>query len=209
MPLLHHPMARPFAGNGEAIELAGEADREIADVDHFLDFAKAFGADLAGLDGDQFTERSLGGAQFLAEQPDEFPAPRRGGRSPRQESSFRASNGLRGLCRSGIPDACDDLTSQRRVHVSLAVAILVGANTEIVQDGIGACGECHGSAFASQIAAEVITARLVSHLSERLSQYRQSHDGGRPPRSQVRAVVTLRTCRSILVTRSADVRCSC
>ena len=36
-----------------AVELAGQADREVADVDHLLDLAERLGVDLAGLDGDE------------------------------------------------------------------------------------------------------------------------------------------------------------
>jgi hypothetical protein len=43
MPGFHHPVAGAFGGDGQTVELAREADGEIADVDHFLDFAEAFG----------------------------------------------------------------------------------------------------------------------------------------------------------------------
>jgi len=62
MPGFHHAMARTFCGDRQAVKLAGEADREVADVDHFLHFAETLGADLAGLDGDQAAEVVLGGA---------------------------------------------------------------------------------------------------------------------------------------------------
>ena len=39
MPLLVHAMAGALAVHGEAVELAGEADGEIGDVDHLLHFA--------------------------------------------------------------------------------------------------------------------------------------------------------------------------
>ena len=43
MPALHHAMLATFGRDGQAIELAGQPDGEIADVDHLLDFAEAFG----------------------------------------------------------------------------------------------------------------------------------------------------------------------
>ncbi len=49
MPGLHHAMARALRGDGQAVELARQADGEVADVDHLLHFAKALGDDLAGL----------------------------------------------------------------------------------------------------------------------------------------------------------------
>ena len=82
MPLLHHPVAGPLAGDGETVELARQADREVADVDHLLNLTASLGEDLAGLDGDEFAERVLCRAQFLAEQADELAAARRGSRAP-------------------------------------------------------------------------------------------------------------------------------
>ena len=59
MPRLHHAMAGTFAGDGQAVELARQTDREIADVDHLLHFAEAFLQDLAGFERDEAAERSL------------------------------------------------------------------------------------------------------------------------------------------------------
>ena len=67
MPLLHHAVAGPLGRDGQAVELAREADREVADVDHLLHFAVAFGADLAHLERDEFAERLLELAQRVAE----------------------------------------------------------------------------------------------------------------------------------------------
>ena len=65
-----------LGGDGEAVELARQADGEVADVDHLLHFAEAFGDDLAGLERDQPAEIVLGGAQLLAEQAHELAAAR-------------------------------------------------------------------------------------------------------------------------------------
>ena len=70
-------MAGAFAGDGEAVKLARETDREIADVDHLLHFAEALLQDLAGFEGDEAAERLLVGAQLFAEQAHEFAAARR------------------------------------------------------------------------------------------------------------------------------------
>ena len=82
MPLLDHPVVGPLAGDGQAIKLARQADREVADVDHLLDFAEAFLDDLAGLQRHQPGQRLLGGAQFLAKQPNQFAAARRRNHAP-------------------------------------------------------------------------------------------------------------------------------
>ncbi len=95
MPGLHHPVVGALGGDGQAVELARQADREVADVDHLLHFAEAFGDDLAGLERDQAAELGLGGAQLLAEQPHQLAAPRRRhhcarpGRRPRPARSLR------------------------------------------------------------------------------------------------------------------------
>ena len=79
----------PLGGDGEAVELAREADREVADVDHLLDLAEALRQRLAGLERDQQAEVGLRGAQLLAEQADELAAPRRRDRAPGQEGRVR------------------------------------------------------------------------------------------------------------------------
>ena len=50
MPCLHHAMAGSLGGDGEAVELARQADGVVANVDHLLHFAARLGDDLAGLD---------------------------------------------------------------------------------------------------------------------------------------------------------------
>ena len=69
-------------GDGETVKLAREADREIADVDHFLDFAEAFGRDLAGLDRDQLAQGRLVIAQLVPEQANELAPFGCGNRAP-------------------------------------------------------------------------------------------------------------------------------
>src|SRR3979490_888942 len=56
MPLLHQTMARPFRLNRQTVKHARLADREIADVDHLLNFAFAFGNDFAGLESHELTK---------------------------------------------------------------------------------------------------------------------------------------------------------
>src|ERR1700733_259424 len=72
MPLLHHAMAGTFRRDGEAVKLARETDREIADVDHLLHFAEPFLQDLAVLECDEATQRLFVRTQFLAEQTNQF-----------------------------------------------------------------------------------------------------------------------------------------
>ena len=65
--MLHHPVLEPLAGDGQAMKLAREADRKIADIDHLLDLAEPLGQHLADFDADQLPEIALVGAQLLAE----------------------------------------------------------------------------------------------------------------------------------------------
>ena len=92
MPLLHHPVAGPLGGDRQAVELARQADGEVADVDHLLDLAQALGADLAGLDGDQRAEVGLVLAQQLAELTHELAADRRRHVAPGAERLVRVTD---------------------------------------------------------------------------------------------------------------------
>ena len=85
MPGLGHPVAGPLGSDHEAVQLARQADGEIADVDHLLHFAQALGDDLAGLERHQRAERLLRGAQFLAKQAHELAPPGRRNLAPGQE----------------------------------------------------------------------------------------------------------------------------
>ena len=53
VPGLHQPVAGTLGRHRAAVELAGEADREVADVDHLLDLPAGLGGDLADLEADQ------------------------------------------------------------------------------------------------------------------------------------------------------------
>ena len=55
--------------------MSGQADREVADVDHLLNLAQPLGSDLPGLNGDEAAKRGLGAAQFITKNSDEFAAP--------------------------------------------------------------------------------------------------------------------------------------
>ncbi len=56
MPLLHQAVTRPFRLNRQAIKHARLTNREIADVDHLLHFAFAFGDNFPGLEGNELPE---------------------------------------------------------------------------------------------------------------------------------------------------------
>src|SRR5436305_2906684 len=74
MPLLHEPMVPPLGLNGQAVKHSRLADGEVADVDHLLYFALAFGNDLAGLERDELTELRFQFAQGVPELTHGFAA---------------------------------------------------------------------------------------------------------------------------------------
>src|SRR5207248_11207930 len=86
MPLFHHAVGGAFGGDGEAVELAGESDGKVADVDHFLDFAERLLGDLADFEGDEIGEIGFAFAEFLAEATDELAALGGGDETPLEES---------------------------------------------------------------------------------------------------------------------------
>src|SRR5215475_2364366 len=69
MPAFHHPMLAALGRDRQAIELTGKPDREVTDVNHLLDLAKAFRHDLANLDRNEPAKSLLVDAQLIAEKP--------------------------------------------------------------------------------------------------------------------------------------------
>jgi hypothetical protein len=100
-------MAGTLGRDGEAVELAREADGKIADVDHLLHFAEPFLQDLAGLDRDEAAEFGLVRAQRFAEQPHQLAAPRRGHDAPSEKSLLRRVDGTRDIARRHRRKPCD------------------------------------------------------------------------------------------------------
>jgi hypothetical protein len=82
MPGFHHAVLGALGGQREAVELARQADREVADVDHFLHFARAFGRDLAGLQRDEAAQVALGARS--SSPSSRTSSPRRGAGTLRQ-----------------------------------------------------------------------------------------------------------------------------
>ena len=76
MPRLGEAVAGALRRDRAAVELAREADGEVADVDHLLHLAEPLLGDLPDLERDERAERLLLAAQLLAEQPHELAAMR-------------------------------------------------------------------------------------------------------------------------------------
>ena len=130
-------MARTFSRDRQAVELAGETDGEIADVDHFLHFTEAFGADLAGFDRHQTAEIVLGGAQLFAEQAHQFAAFRCRHEAPGAECGMGLLDFLcRFIGRNGL-EAADLLAGNRGVGRHAAVDIQRLVDAELFENGGG------------------------------------------------------------------------
>src|SRR5207247_7473897 len=70
MPLFHQPMARPFGLNRQAVKHARLPDREIADVDHLLHFAFAFGENFSGLERNELPKLVFEFAERVSQTTD-------------------------------------------------------------------------------------------------------------------------------------------
>ena len=93
MPLLHHPVAGTFAGDGQPVQLTRKADGEVANVDHLLHFAQAFGQGLAAIDGDKARKAVLMVPQRIAEKAHQFATARCGNSAPFEENVVRRGDG--------------------------------------------------------------------------------------------------------------------
>ena len=120
MPRLGEPVARALGRDRAAVELAREADREVADVDHLLHLAEALLRDLPDLERDERAERLLLAAQLLAEQAHELAAVRPGKVAPGREGRGRARDRRVGRGRVGAGDARDLLAGDRRADDEVA-----------------------------------------------------------------------------------------
>jgi hypothetical protein len=92
--------------HGAPVELAGQAERELADIDHLLDLAEGLRADLADLDHDQVGDVALVLLQDLAQAPDQRPANGGRNRAPGEEGLMRPGDGadhLLGLGDGRVP----------------------------------------------------------------------------------------------------------
>ena len=95
------------------MQLARQADREVADVDHLLNFAEAFREDFADLDRDEAAKRPLVGAQLLTEEPDKLPAMGRRHIAPDEKRGMRSIDDLARFKCVRLADMRDNLARYR------------------------------------------------------------------------------------------------
>ncbi|KPW59959.1 Uncharacterized protein ALO80_05928 [Pseudomonas caricapapayae] len=124
MPGFTHVVAGTFRGNGQAVQLTRQTDREVADIDHFLNFAQALLSDLACFDRHQFAQISLVLAQHFTKDPYQLATP--GGRhcAPLQKCAVRSVDARRHL-RAAFKRDRGDLAAINR-GVNRIVPLCVG-----------------------------------------------------------------------------------
>ena len=152
MPGFHHAVLGALGGDGQAVELARQADGEIADVDHLLNLAEALGRDLAGFQRHEAAEIVLGGAQFLADQTHEFAAPGSRHLAPGLEGLMGAADGGFGLVGAGFAHMGDHRAGNRRHGGPARTRKGAVRNAEALEDGAGIVGCRHwdgGDGFQS------------------------------------------------------------
>ena len=145
MPCFHHAVAGTLGGDRQAVQLAGETDGEIADVDHFLNFAFAFGDDFSGFQADQAAQLALVLAQRFAKQAQQLAAPGRGHVAPGQAGLASARDGRMGLRDCVLVDPGQFGAIDRTARAQRSAGQRVGVQPERSQDVLGGI---HAGSFA-------------------------------------------------------------
>src|SRR6266480_1198134 len=122
MPLLHQPVTRSFRLDRKAIEHARLADCEIADINHLLHFAFAFGDNFSGLERDELAELVFQVAQCVAKTANSVAAHRTRSRTPFQERFLSTRNRLVVIIIRCGTHTCDSPPINRRNLVDLRSA---------------------------------------------------------------------------------------
>ena len=136
VPGFHHAVAGALGGNGQAVELARQAHGKVADVDHLLHFAQAFGGNLARFQGHQAAQVGLGGAQFLAQQANQFTPARCGHRAPGSEGCVCAANGVAGLRGRVLGHMGHHFAGEGRAHSQVAPLVSRRGHAQALQQGM-------------------------------------------------------------------------
>ena len=92
MPLLHHAMLGPLAGNGQPRKLARQTHGKIADVDQLLHLAQGFLHRLARFQHDETGQISFAFARNLAHHPHQFATPGSRQLAPVQKTMMRLAH---------------------------------------------------------------------------------------------------------------------
>src|SRR5438477_6777380 len=119
MPLLHQAVTRSFRLNCQAVEHARLADCEIADINHLLHFAFAFGDNFSGLERDELAELVFHFAQCVAKTANSVTAHRTRSGTPFQERFLSTRNRLVVIIIRCGTHTCDSPPVNRRNLVDL------------------------------------------------------------------------------------------
>ncbi len=142
MPLLHHPVIGPLAGDGEAIELTGETDSEVADVDHLLHFTLAFRRNFSSLDGHQTSKRCFRATQLFAENANKLTSLCCGDGPPFEECRLRSRNRLGHSVTACILHVSNRFAGQWRSHRTRTLAVMIARNAELLEKTIHIVRNC-------------------------------------------------------------------
>ncbi len=106
-------MTRPLRCDGLSVQLPGQSDGELADVDHLLHLTERLGGDLARLDRDERAEIGLVLDEEFTEPRHQSAPHRRGRHAPHGERPGGVGDGRVGLLGGGFGDAEQHVTSDR------------------------------------------------------------------------------------------------
>ncbi|MNF42980.1 hypothetical protein D3C84_240500 [compost metagenome] len=140
MPGFAHVVARTLGGDGQAVQLTGQADGEVADVDHFLNFTQAFLGDLAGLPGHQLAEVGLVFPQDVTQLPHQLATARCRNLAPQFERMICATDVLLDFSSAFPVHGSNRAAIDRRMHRHFAVLVQGRVHTKTIKQ----CGN-HGS----------------------------------------------------------------
>ena len=133
MPSFHHAVAGAFAGHRQAVLLARQAYCKVANINHLLHLAQAFGQNLAGFQRHQLTECRLGGAKLFAQQAYQLPTGRGWHKAPLKKGCMRLGNFEGDGCRAVGRQLCQQRAVNRRLHAQAAAMKAAGIHAQRLQ----------------------------------------------------------------------------
>ncbi len=126
-------VARALGGDGQAVQLTRQADGEIADVDHFLNFAQAFLGNLAGFDRNQLAKVGLVLTQHLAKQAHQLATARGRHAAPSFEGAVGLIDAGSGLGLAKQFHRGDLAAVDRRVYRVVALGVSLSGNAKALE----------------------------------------------------------------------------
>jgi hypothetical protein len=155
--------------DGEAVELAREANREIANVDHLLNFAEPFRDNLARFNRDEAAKRVLMSAKLFAEKAHKLAALWRGHGAPGKESGMSFLDCALRFAQARFANTRYSLAGDGRARWQAAACKVLHGGAKAREQGAHFVAEvyfiycgCHGAfslrSFDVRIIYDVVTA---------------------------------------------------